>query len=450
MKITQYMTCTGLSMAERPLFPSINMSGAITVRKTDRVITDDFYGFGVAITPSSCYELSLMSPEERRAVLEDIYGENGIGLTVGRLCIGASDYSAELYSYDDVPEDRAMEHFSIDRDRAYVIPIIKEILAIRPDLYLYAAPWSPPGWMKTGGSICGGYMRMEYVDCYADYFIRFLEEYEACGIHVSAVTPQNEPETQQHGTMPACIWHPDIEAAFISALRRKLNEKGMDTEIWMYDYNFSNTARPIWTLDAHPELVNECNGVGFHYYHGDIVETEALREAYPQLRRHFTEGGPRLFENYDCDWCKWGVMMSRALNHGFSSFTGWNLMLDENGGPNIGPYFCGGLVTRNSVSGALSYSGQYKTFGHISRFFGKGAKIVETQTSVNNISGCLSKFPELYRELCVTAFENPDGTLVYILTNADSKKRQVQLETSEGYYYAELLPNSISTVVVEP
>ncbi|MBQ8344818.1 MAG: hypothetical protein IJY42_00960, partial [Clostridia bacterium] len=291
--------------------------------------------------------------------------------------------------------------------------------------------------------------RMEYVDCYADYFIRFLEEYEACGIHVSAVTPQNEPETQQHNTMPACIWHPDIEAAFISVLRRKLTEKGMDTEIWMYDYNFDNTARAKWTLDAHPELAQECNGIGFHYYRGDIAETDVLQEAYPHLRRHFTEGGPRLFDHYDTDWCKWGIMMSRTLNHGFSSFTGWNLMLDENGGPNVGPYFCGGLITRNSLSGALSYSGQYKTFGHIARFLQKGARVLATETDAGNHSGGLFKFPQNVHTLCTTAFENPDGTVVYVLTNADSEKRQVQIIEGGQLHYIELLPNSLSTVVVQ-
>ncbi len=448
MKITQYLTTEGLDFVTHPVYPAVKMSGACELRKTGEVLSRDFLGFGVAITGSSCYNLSLMEPAARRALLEEIYGKEGIGLSVARLSIGASDYSAELYSYDDVENDIALEHFSIDRDRAYIIPMIREILEVNPDLYLYASPWSPPGWMKTGGSLCGGYMRAEFVDCYADYIVRFIEEYAKCGIKIAALTPQNEPETQQHGQMPACIWHPDIEAAYISVLRRKLDEHGLgDVGIWMYDYNFDNYLRPQWMLDTYPTLAEACSGVAFHYYRGSIEQTRALREAYPQLKMHFTEGGPRLFDNYGVDWCKWGIMMSKTLNEGFASFTGWNLMLDETGGPNVGPYFCGGLVTRNSVSGALSYSGQYKTFRHIAKFMQKGARVMGLEIS-DNVS-CVFRFPKDEMPLHASLIENPDGSRVYVLVNRDSTKRQVQIFEGDTHWYVEMLPNTLSTVVVE-
>ena len=142
MKITQYYTDKDHSRASRPVFPSVFMNNAINLTVGDP-IGPEFIGFGVAITGSSCYEMSLMSDEERRAFIEDTYG-NGVGLSVGRLCIGSCDYSAELYSYDDVEGDVTLEHFSIERDKAYVIPMIKEILKVNPDMYVYAAPWSPP------------------------------------------------------------------------------------------------------------------------------------------------------------------------------------------------------------------------------------------------------------------------------------------------------------------
>lgn len=447
MKITQYITNEGLQFATRPVYPAADMSGALKLRETGRVVSRDFLGFGVAITGSSCYNLSIMEPSERRALLEDIYGKEGIGLSIGRLSIGASDYSAELYSYDDVENDLALEHFSIDRDRDYIIPMIREILEVNPDLMLYASPWSPPGWMKTSGSICGGYMRAEFIECYADYVVRFIDEYAKCGIKISALTPQNEPETQQHGQMPACIWHPDIEAAYISVLRRKLDESGHgDVRIWMYDYNFDNWLRVKWTLDNHPALSHECDGVAFHYYRGAIEQIRALRAAYPHLGMHFTEGGPRLYDNYGTDWCKWGIMMSKTLNEGFSSFTGWNLMLDETGGPNIGPYFCGGLVTRDSRNGALSYSGQYKVFRHISKFMQKGARVLELEIT-DNVS-CVFRFPKDDHPLQASLIENPDGSRAYVLVNRDTAKRQVQFEADGRLWYAEMLPNTISTIVV--
>ena len=154
MKITQYTTSPNLEMSECRVFPAELMNGAAQVKRTGKVLNENYLGFGVAITGSSCYLLNQMDKGSRRALLEQVYGKNGANLSVGRLTVASSDYSAELYSYDEVPGDVELKHFSIDRDREYIIPMIKEILEVRPDLYLYAAPWSPPAWMKTGGSIC--------------------------------------------------------------------------------------------------------------------------------------------------------------------------------------------------------------------------------------------------------------------------------------------------------
>lgn len=449
MKAIQYVTSENQECEVYPVFPTLWRSGALTLTREEDAVSDDFRGFGVAITGSSCYLLSTMEETARRALIGRIYGKNGLGLSVARLSIGASDYSAETYSYDDIPNDVALEHFSIDRDRAYVIPMIKEILAVNLDLYLFASPWSPPGWMKTNGRMCGGYMRDKYVACYADYIIKFLEAYEECGIHVSAITPQNEPETQQHGQMPACIWHPDIEARFVSVLRRKLDEKGMDTEIWMYDYNFDNVERVKASLDDHEALRRDASGIAFHYYRGDIAQCAEVQEAYPELKMHFTEGGPRLYDNYATDWCKWGIMMSEVLHHGFGSFTGWNLLLNENGGPNVGPFFCGGLVTLNSRSGELSYSGQYKAFRHIVPFMKKGSRVHRVAIDRNGFGMFGFGINKARHAMHAVSFETPDGKIVYILSNPDKEKRQVQFFERGEWWYSELLPNSLSTVVVE-
>ena len=223
---------------------AVYMGGVRTIEKSGPCRTG-FEGFGVALTGSSCWNLMQMEAGERRAFLESIYGEGGLGLTTARLTIGASDYSAEAYTYDDVPGDVALEHFSIDRDRAYILPVIREVLDINPRLRLFASPWSPPGWMKTGGSIAGGYMRRKYLDCYGDYFVKFLQAYREEGIHIRAVTVQNETQTDQKGCMPACIWHPELEAEFAVILRGKLDAAGLDTKIWIHDHNSASGRRWI-------------------------------------------------------------------------------------------------------------------------------------------------------------------------------------------------------------
>jgi glucosylceramidase len=444
MKGTQIFTDKEHCLQGREIFPSLQMPGAQTLRFSDTP-NRGFMGFGVAITGSSCYLLAQMEPAERRALLEQLYGKNGLGLGVARISIGASDYSAELYSYDDVPFDTDLTHFSIDRDRRYIIPMIKEILAVNPDLYIFASPWSPPGWMKTGGAMCGGYMREQFVACYADYIIKFIKAYAAEGINVRAITPQNEPNTQQKGKMPACIWHPEIEARFINVLRQKLTEQGMNTEIWMFDHNFADVDRVQWSLDNCTGLSKACNAVAFHYYEGSIEQTAPLRAAYPKLALHFTEGGPRLYDNYATDHCKWGLMASRVLGNGFCSMTGWNLMLDECGGPNIGPFFCGGLVTRDSRTGVISYSGQYRAFAHIAPYLKPGADVYSL---LADTADGMFGYPKQKPAVEGARIDNHDGKQVLVLVNPDADKKQVQLCLDGTWWYVELLGNSVSTVII--
>jgi glucosylceramidase len=407
-----------------------------------------FIGLGVAITGSSCYNLWQMDKDGRHALLQSIYGKDGLGLSIGRLTVGSSDYSAELYSYDDVEGDVELKHFSVQRDEAYIIPMIQEILKINPDLYLFASPWSPPGWMKTGGSIGGGYMRREFIDCYAEYIVRFILEYAKHGIRISALTPQNEVETDQKGKMPACRWHPDIEAEFVITLRKKLDNAGLDTKIWLHDHNFDGYNRIKWMLNTHKQLSSSCDGLAFHYYSGVIEDTLPLQAEYPNLPMHFTEGGPRLYDRYDSDWCKWGIMMSKVLNCGYQSFTGWNLMLDQLGGPNIGPFFCGGLITRNRPTGELTYSGQYKAFSHFASFIKRNATVYHIEQEQTHLE--MFKFPsEKEIPLQVSCVENTDGSLCYFLINANKQKEQVQILENGQWYYVELLPDTVCTVVFE-
>jgi len=443
---TQYYTDKTAQMNIREVFPTLTVPGAVHASPTSKPSTTGVYGFGVAITPASCYLLSKMEPEKRTEFLRYVYGRDGLNLSVARLCVGSSDYSAELYSYDDVPFDTELKHFSVARDEVYVIPMIREILKIRPDLYLYSSPWSPPAWMKTGNSMCGGHMREKYVDCYADYYIKFLEAYAAHGIHISALTPQNEPETHQSGKMPACIWHPELEAKFIQILRRKLDEKGMDVKIWLWDYRFTGVDRVLWSLEEIEGLAKACTGIGFHYYDGKIEQTLVLRERYPELELHFTEGGPRLYDHYDNDWCKWGIMMAKAMRCGYRSFTGWNLLLDETGGPNIGPYFCGGLATKNSLTGELTYSGQSKAMAHIAPYVTPESEIYPLITDEVTCTP-MFKYPKSIALMEGFLIRNKDQA-VCVMINPDSDKKQVCLSVDDKTWYVELLPDTISTVIL--
>lgn len=455
MKIRHYISTNNLELYEIPARKMGTLMGnAITLKIGDEAGRGPVIGFGVAITGSSCYNLNKLPAEQRKAFLKRIYGTDGLNLNVGRLTIGSSDYSAEMYTYDDVPGDTALEHFSMARDEEYILPMTKEILSENPDLYLFASPWSPPGWMKTGGWIAGGEMRVQYVETYARYFIKYLKECEKLGINVRSVTPQNEPHTDTNGLYAGCKWHPEIEARFVHVLKKLLREEGMDVGIWLYDHNFSGWRRVQWMLEEDPELLKDITGVAFHYYDQCIEKIQPILDDYPDLTIHFTEAGPRLYDNYGTDHCKWGTMIGKSFNFGCRSFTGWNLMLDETGGPNVGPFFCGGFVTRNSQTNELTISGQYKAMEHYSRFVKRGANVFES--GILGDGDRISAYPKVGRPVETCAFRNPDGSIIVVLVNpneqqgVDYGRKQVQFSLNDEWYYLALLPDSISTVIIEP
>lgn len=447
MKAVLYTTNSEVTFRKRELRPCGDcMTRANRLTVGEKPLPEPMVGFGVAVTGSSAYVLDKMPENSRREYLNDIYTKDGLNCSVGRISVGSSDYSPDLYTYDDVPGDTKLEHFSVERDEEFIIPMIREILNIKPDLFLFSSPWSPPGWMKTGGSMCGGFMREEFINIYADYYVKFIKEYEKRGIKIGALTPQNECETTQDGKSVACVWHPDTEAKFVLKLRKKLEEAGLSPEIWLYDHNFSGVERLIWMFREYPELLGASGAVGWHYYGGGAEELSRLTELFPEVKMHFTEGGPRRFDHYDSDWCKWGTMMASAVNAGCRSFTGWNLLLDETGGPNVGPFDCGGLATYNTATGELSYSGQYRALKHFSGLVMPGALVLPTAVTAIDYVNMFS-YPNVTKQLVTCAFKNPDGSLVLQIVNPNNSRRQMRFEYSGKKWYFELLANSVTSVV---
>ena len=442
-------TCNGHERATERIFPTMPRQGANLLEVSPESYSG-FYGFGLGITPSSCYELSLMEPTEREKLLRHLYSKEGLGLSVGRLCIGSCDYSPEMYSYDDVDGDVALEHFSIARDEEYVIPMLKEIVRINPDIYFLASPWSPPFWMKTGRSMCGGYMRDQYLECYSEYILKFIRAYAAHGIKISALTAQNELNCQKEANMPTCIWHPETEAKFLRIMHEKLKANGLDVKLWLYDHNFDDTDRVLWSLDACDGLRDICSGVAFHYYVGTVEQTKLVKKKYPDIELHFTEGGPRLSESYATDWCKWGLMIVKCLKVGYQSFMGFNVILNELGGPNIGPHIniCAGFVTLDNRNFELSYSGQYKAFAHIAPYVTPESKI-SAITVADNFDLQISHYPEHFLKIEGALIENPDGKKIAVIVNPNSCGMQSQIEIGGQYWYVELEANSVNTVIVE-
>jgi glucosylceramidase len=165
--------------------------------------------------------------------MHDLFAPGEMALNMNRTCIGASDYSRTLYSFDDSPEpDPELKKFSIDHDKAYILPMLREARKLNPDMFLFSSPWSPPGWMKPNNSMLGGAMRKLSFGPYAEYFQKFLEGYKAEGVPIDAVTVQNETDAEQEGRMPACLWAQEQEMEFAAKyLGPALRKAGLNTKI---------------------------------------------------------------------------------------------------------------------------------------------------------------------------------------------------------------------------
>ena len=392
----------------------------------------EILGFGGAFTDATCFTFNRLAPAARDQLFHELFHPSEMGLSTGRICVGSSDYSTKLYSYDDGEADPDLTRFSIEHDRQYILPILREARKANPDLFFFSTPWSPPGWMKFNGSMLGGSMRKFYLPVYAKYYLKFLQAFAAEGVPIQALTSQNELDTDQDGRMPACLWGQEYEIEFIrDHLGPLLESSGQSTKIWILDHNYNLWGRVVDTLEDE-KLRKYANTVAWHGYAGTPDMMSKAHEAFPEAGMHWTEGGPDYTDpRYRTDWCKWGGIFSDVLNNWCSSITSWNLALDERGRPNIGPFPCGGVVTINSQNNEITRSGQYWTFAHYSRVIRRGARRFSSRSAATDMKH--------------VALENPDGQQVLVLTNPGSA-RVIELQLANLKASVPLNADSVTTL----
>jgi glucosylceramidase len=395
----------------------------------------EMLGFGAALTDAACYVLSRLADAERQALLQELFAPDEMAFNVCRTCIGSSDYSQTVYSFDDSAQpDPGLKKFSIDHDRAYILPILSAARRVNPGLFLFSSPWSPPGWMKSNGSTLGGAMRNHYFEPYAHYFLKFLAEYKAAGVPIDAVTIQNEVDTDQDGRMPACLWGQEYEIEFVkSHLGPLFRKEGVDTKIWILDHNYNLWGRAIDEL-SDAGLYESVDGVAWHGYAGEPTAMTRVHDAFPQKNAYWTEGGPDInAPDYRTDWVHWAQTFNGVANNWARSITAWNIALDEQGKPDVGPFSCGGLVTINNATHQVTRSGQYWAFAHFSRHVRRGARVIMT-TGVGAAG-----------DISAAAFRKPGGGMVVVMTNRASQKR-IQLQLGANALEVDLQADSVQTL----
>lgn len=365
-------------------------------------------GFGYTLTGGSAYLLSELNSSQRASLLQELFGsgENAIGVSYLRLSIGASDLSEQVFSYDDLSAgntDPNLDSFSLSRDTLYLIPVLKEILAINPNIKLLGSPWSPPVWMKTNGSSIGGSLKPEYYSVYAQYFIKYIQAMKAKGINIDAVTIQNEP--QHGGNNPSMLMSSTEQADFIkNHLGPAFRSASVSTKIIIWDHNCDNANYPISILNdaaAKPFI----DGSAFHLYAGDISALDAVRSAHTDKNLYFTEqwtSGSGAFDG-DLRWHIKNVIIGSMRNWSRIALE-WNLANDGGYNPHTpgGCTECKGAITLN---GTIVKNVAYYIIGHISKFVPAGAVRIHSTTP---------------SPLTSVAFKRPDGKKVLLVLNDGS------------------------------
>jgi glucosylceramidase len=419
----------------------------------------EMLGFGAAFTDAACYMLNQLHADERAALMHELFAPGEMAMNVCRTCIGASDYSKSLYSFDDSEQDDPeLKKFSIDHDRAYILPALRDARKVNPDLFLFSSPWSPPGWMKFNRSMLGGTIRKSNLEPYSRYFQKFLEAYKAEGVGIDAITVQNEVDTTVDGRYAACQWSQEDEILFVSKYLGPLfRNAGISTKIWVLDHNFTLWGRAIAEL-SDPRANEFIDGIAWHGYAGEPSAMTQVHDAFPQKSAYFTEGGPQReprqpgtrFPDPMTAWSRWAEWANSVIRNWARSITMWNLALDEAGTPYIGIHEQGdvvpgapttgrGVITIDSKTRAISRSGRFWALAHYSKHVRRGARVFRTdgvaegaaQASTNPVSH--------------VGFRNPDGSYVVVLSNR-GPETQVQLILGSSSLDIELPADSVHTL----
>src|SRR4051794_30754847 len=251
------------------------------------------HGFGAAMTDASAELFSRLPDAKRRAIMAELFGRanDGLGLSFTRLTVGASDFSPTHYSYDDSPgnaPDPDLRYFSIAPARQYVLPRVREALAINPDLKVMISPWSPPAWMKTTRTLIQVQLLPQYYPAFASYLARTVEGFAAEGVPVSMLTIQNEPDFEPDSYPGMRVNSPDRAKIIGRYVGPTFAKRGLRTQILDYDHNWDNPEMP-WTVLSDPVARRYVSGVAWHCYEGDVAAQSQVHDAFPDKDTWFTE-----------------------------------------------------------------------------------------------------------------------------------------------------------------
>jgi O-glycosyl hydrolase len=414
-------------------FQTKQSTNPLTIKIDQNIKYQQIEGFGAAMTDSSAWLIrNKLTVANRDALMNSLFNSStGIGLTLIRTPMGATDVNVGgNYSYDDLPAgqtDPTLASFSIQHDVPYIIPSLQQALSINPSVKIMANAWSPPGWMKSSGSMIGGTLLDAYYGTLANYYVKFIQAYNSLGVPISYVSPQNEPMGTP--SWPGMFLSAYQETQLVQQMGQTFAANNIAAKILAWDHNWDIPSYPE-TIFADSSAASYAYGTAWHVYSGGPISQTLVHNDFPGKKAFISEatGGTwqannneALFDSLDT----WVINGTRNWANGVML---WNIALDENMGPlnsdTNGIPMMRGLVTINQSTGAVTYNVDYYALGHASKFVKPGAYRIYSnsfgQGSVENV-----------------AFQNPDGSKVLIVYNSGTTSQTFTVaDGTEAFDYS--------------
>lgn len=396
-------------------------------------------GFGGALTEASSVTIDRMGEGSRQEIVQAYFGqETGLGYTFCRTHINSCDFSLGNYAYVE-EQDPELKNFDISRDKQSLIPLIRRAQETAGSGFkLFASPWSPPAWMKSNGEMNhGGHLLQEYWPVWADYYVKYIQAYAAEGVEIWGLTVQNEAKAKQR--WDSCIYSAEEERDFVKEHLGPALEKHKlsHVKVMIWDHNKERVydrAKVAFTDAAASKYIW---GIGFHWYSGDHFEAlSAVHDRFPDKGLVFTEGCQEFFGVHAGSWQtgeRYGHDIMGNLNHWMTAWTDWNIVLDEQGGPNHVRNFCDAPIIADTTTDSVIYGSSYYYIGHFSKYIRPGAVRI----------GC-TRYTD---KLETTAFLNEDGAIAVVVLNRTEEELPFVLRYKEQLAEAVIPAHAIQTLV---
>lgn len=406
--------------------------GGAVIRMDDGTRYQTIDGFGSCFNDLGWQALELLEPRSREEALKQLFSKDGANFTLGRVPMGANDFSTEWYSFDETPGDYGMRDFSIDHDRQTLLPFVHAAMKYQPKLAVWGVPWSPPAWMKTNGAYKGGSMRDDpkVYASYALYFSKYVQAYRKEGIRLYAVMPQNEPK-YNNNVYPQASWTGAQMNVFLrDYLVPQLKKDGEEIQVWQGTIVNEKLADFILPVLDDPRTNPLVTGIAYQYDGQRAMS--ATHERYPGKKMMQSETECYNGEN---SWQQ-GLITFRKMiedtNHSAGSYFFWNTVLSDESKSTWG-WKQNSLLTVDRKTKQVRYNPEFYSMKHFSAHVLAGA----TRIAVSGGS-----FPSL------VAFRNPTGDKVLELENDTDAAEPATIRGGGRVYRVTVPAKSMNTMVI--